>query len=317
MKSSNLIKMLIYLLERKKCTAKELSDFLSVSQRTIYRYIDSLSLANIPIYSDKGKNGGISIREDFFLNKTLKSFDSSNLTTLLTALKTMTKTVNNESFDSTLKKIKELIPAKEKFITNFKENKLLIDTTNFGYHDPHFALIDNINLALDNFFILKFKYVTTYGEILSCSVEPYRLIFKQMCWFLQGYSIEKNTFKIFNLANISNLTVTNEKFSIRYLDYSILPPISWIKDGSPEVTLLFHKDIYPIMKKYYGKNPITKFDSSHFKLTIEFSGMPVEYGFLFALGNKVQILAPSHIRDTFANSLKEVYDVYFNTSNDT
>lgn len=55
---------IIYLLlERKKVTAKELAEHFEVSTRTIYRDVDVLSGAGIPIYASKGKGGGISLLE--------------------------------------------------------------------------------------------------------------------------------------------------------------------------------------------------------------------------------------------------------------
>ncbi len=61
MKINRLFEIVYLLLERKTLTAKELSEYFGVSIRTIYRDIDILSTANIPIYTSKGKNGGISL----------------------------------------------------------------------------------------------------------------------------------------------------------------------------------------------------------------------------------------------------------------
>ena len=73
MQESRLFKILYHLLEKGHVTAQELAKQFEVSVRTIYRDIDSLSEAGIPVYAEKGRNGGIFLLEDFTLNKVLLS----------------------------------------------------------------------------------------------------------------------------------------------------------------------------------------------------------------------------------------------------
>ena len=70
MKDNRLFRILYYILEKGKVTARELADKFEVSVRTIYRDIDSISSAGIPIYALQGKGGGIEIAEDFILTQT-------------------------------------------------------------------------------------------------------------------------------------------------------------------------------------------------------------------------------------------------------
>lgn len=72
-KESRLFRILYYLLEHNKVTALELAEELEVSVRTIYRDIDYISSAGIPIYATQGKNGGISIHDGFTLDKSILS----------------------------------------------------------------------------------------------------------------------------------------------------------------------------------------------------------------------------------------------------
>ena len=71
MKDNRLFRILYYVLEKGKVTASELADKFEVSIRTIYRDIDSIGSAGIPIYALQGKGGGIEIDKDFVLSKLL------------------------------------------------------------------------------------------------------------------------------------------------------------------------------------------------------------------------------------------------------
>lgn len=73
MQESRIFKIIYYLLNKGTATAPELAEKFEVSVRTIYRDMDVISSAGIPIYATQGKGGGITISEDFVLDKSLLS----------------------------------------------------------------------------------------------------------------------------------------------------------------------------------------------------------------------------------------------------
>ncbi len=73
MQINRLFEIIYILLSKKSITAKELAERFEVSVRTIYRDIDTLSSAGIPIYASQGKGGGISLLDDYVLNKSVLS----------------------------------------------------------------------------------------------------------------------------------------------------------------------------------------------------------------------------------------------------
>lgn len=76
---------IVYLLLDKKCiTAQELADRFEVSARTIYRDIDTLSQAGIPVFASRGKGGGIRLMDNFILNKSVLSKEEQS--SILSAL---------------------------------------------------------------------------------------------------------------------------------------------------------------------------------------------------------------------------------------
>ena len=105
MTESRLFKILYLLLEQSRTTAPELASLFEVSIRTIYRDVDKLSLAGIPIYCSPGKGGGIFLMKDFVLDKAL--FSESERDELLAALQGFQILTDSEQVE-TLSKLQSL-----------------------------------------------------------------------------------------------------------------------------------------------------------------------------------------------------------------
>ena len=95
MKESRLFKIMYYLLEKGKSTAPELAERFEVSVRTIYRDIDVISSAGVPIYVTTGRNGGIQIAEDYVIDRLFLSDEEKD--EILTALKSVAIAENREN----------------------------------------------------------------------------------------------------------------------------------------------------------------------------------------------------------------------------
>ena len=73
MKNGRLFELLYLLVERRALTAGELAERFEVSERTIYRDVDALSAAGVPVYTQRGQGGGIRLMDQFVLDRCLLS----------------------------------------------------------------------------------------------------------------------------------------------------------------------------------------------------------------------------------------------------
>ena len=105
MQINRLFEIVYILLDKKTVTARELSEHFEVSKRTIYRDIEILSQAGIPIYTTKGKGGGISVLPEFVLNKSILSDREQN--EILSALQSL-NALNGSTADPVLNKLATL-----------------------------------------------------------------------------------------------------------------------------------------------------------------------------------------------------------------
>ena len=123
MQINRLFEIVYILLDKKNITANELAEHFEVSKRTILRDIETLTIAGIPIYTTKGKGGGISILDNFVLNKTAVSEEEQNQ--ILIALQSLASTQHMDT-DGIISRLGAfMIMSRTKFVGNWRYSAII------------------------------------------------------------------------------------------------------------------------------------------------------------------------------------------------
>lgn len=200
MKDSRLFQLLYYLLEKESATASELAEKLEVSVRTIYRDLDSLSAAGIPIYTETGRNGGIYLSKEFVLNKALLSKEEKE--EILTSLQSLSSL---HTSSNTLEKLAGVFKIQP-------EDWIEIDFSRWGNTDKDNEKFESLKEAVLKHNRAEITYANTWGEIQKRKIEPLKLCYKSSAWYLKAYCLKKEDFRLFKLNRILDLKVLEEKF---------------------------------------------------------------------------------------------------------
>ena len=175
-----LISIIMLLLERKTVSANQLADTFGVSTRTIYRDLDTIGQAGIPIVTRMGANGGVSIMEQYKVDKRL--FTTSDIASLLIGLGGVRSALSGEEIGATLAKVRGLIPEEQLAEIEFQSNQIAIDLTPWA-KDAHLSgYLTLIKTAMTGRRTLRFDYTNARGGSTSREVEPYRLLHKGDGW---------------------------------------------------------------------------------------------------------------------------------------
>ena len=198
-----LISMIYILMNKGTVTAGELAERFEVSTRTIYLDIEALSIAGIPVYCKKGKNGGISLTEEFVLNKMLitKEEQQEILAALVGLKETEVSDENREQ--ETLKKLGDFFQTEPVPWVN-------IDLSDWS--GLRKQMYEDIKRAILTHHVIEFDY---YGQNRPMShrvVEPVQLQFKEYTWYLRAYCRERKDFRTFKLFRMQRLEVQEETF---------------------------------------------------------------------------------------------------------
>lgn len=197
-----LFEIVYILMQKKKVTAKELASRFEVSTRTIYRDIETLSMANIPIYSIKGKDGGIGLLDEFVLNKTILSEEEQKQ--ILFALQGMKKVAGEEE--------KDILEKLSRLFNKRVDEWIKIDFFNWGKDNTQKERFDKIKSAILNKNEIEFTYYNSKGEKSKRIVEPLQIWFKDKSWYLISYCKLKEEYRVFKISRIKKIKILEEHF---------------------------------------------------------------------------------------------------------
>lgn len=191
LQDSRLFRIVYYLLDKGKCTAPELADKFEVSTRTIYRDLDVISAAGIPIYATQGKGGGISILPEYVMDNALLSDEEKEK--IVMALQGIA--VTDETTDDLLSKLGALFQTKA-------ENWIEVDFSDWIKNNPDRDIFNSIKTAIFKKVLIDFSYFGNNGCYSKRTVEPIKLVFKSKDWYLYGFCRLRNDFRFFKLTRI-------------------------------------------------------------------------------------------------------------------
>jgi len=287
-------------LNKENVTAKELATQFGVSTRTIRRDVDTLSLAGIPIYTRKGKSGGISLLPDFVLNKSILSESEQN--EILTALHGLVHVKAGEA-QGVLNRLSTIF------------NKTAVNWLDVDFSDWEGSNdFNDFKIAILERRIAQFDYYNSYGQKTFRCVEPIQLLFKHKSWYLKAFCLTKQGMRLYKLTRVNNLIVTDENFPVRDL-LSAEPDSDAQTTHTPErPDITFKLRISPEMayRVYddFTDDAIEKQPDDSFIVTKTFPEDNWVYSYILSYGEHAQVLEPEHLREIIIANAQNILANY-------
>lgn len=231
MQINRLFEMVYLLLDKKQMTAKELAEHFEVSARTVYRDVETLSAAGIPIYMAKGKGGGISLLPDFVLNKAvITEEERADILSSLKAVQAVSVTESGTALD----KLGSLFGAQE-------ADWIEVDFGLWGDGEKESSLFELLKSAILEKKVVQFVYAATGSEMKTRMAEPLKLVFKASNWYLYAYCRLRDDYRFFKLKRMQNVEVMSEKFERRIPEKILQNENSYQSGELVKVQLKFDK----------------------------------------------------------------------------
>lgn len=299
MQINRLLEIVYILLDKKAVTAKELSEHFEVSQRTIYRDIDALSTAGIPVYANKGKGGGIRLLDNFVLNKSLLS-DKEQLDILasLQSLKALS--------------VPDVEPVLKKLAVMFNKNNpgwIDVDFSHWGSSSMEREKFNLLKAAILNRKVIAFDYNSSFGESSRRILEPAKILFKGRGWYLYGFCRNKKSYRLFKISRMKNLVCLDEIYDRE------MPEYVWENyqaDKTNIVKLVLRIDAkmaYRVYDEFEPEHVVQNSDGS-FTAAVDYPEDEWVYGYILSFGNFAEVLEPKYMREIIKDKIEESLKKY-------
>ncbi len=316
MKLERLLSIIILLLNRRIVQAKELAERFEVSIRTIYRDIDTINGAGIPIVTYQGANGGIGLAEGYRLDRNILTNDE--LAAIVTALRSISTSYSKEQNQRLVEKINSVVsPADEQDFLH-KTNRVLIDLSPWDRCNRLMQKLQTLEDAVKSSQLVKFTYSDAEGNISQRVVEPYTLILKGRQWYVQAYCLGKEAFRLFKLKRMKDLSQDgNKTFIRRVLPTTVSNPLHHYVQSEqtspvPEIVIRFQAEARHLAEEWFGTEEISLVDDGSWEVRKAYPENEWLYSFILGLGHQAEVLEPTHLRQIIASRANKIAERYKN-----
>lgn len=290
MQESRLFKIIYYLLNKGHATAPELAEKFEVSVRTIYRDVDAISSAGIPIYVTTGRNGGIQLLDNYVLDKSL--FSESERNEILSSLQSLIA-VQYSSADMLLHKLGAIFQI---HLTDWIE----VDFSRWGSNvETERKLFNGLKQSIFEKRQIVFDYYSVRAKEMR-QVQPLKLVYKDKTWYLYGFCLLRNNFRIFRLSRIKNMALTKTCFK-RTIEQgtTIFPPPN---DFGTLIDLELYFSLEVGFRLYDTlDNSTIQQQENGYRVNLILPENDWLYDFLMSFGDKVTIIQPQSLRQKIIN----------------
>lgn len=300
MKIDRLIGILSILLQQEKVTAPYLAEKFEVSRRTINRDIEALCKAGIPLVTMQGSGGGISVMDGYRIDKTLLT--SSEMQAILAGLGSL----DSVSENSRLKRLIEKLSVGNSSDSPSGQH-IVIDLSSW-YKNTLAPKIEVIQSAIERKETIAFEYYAPGGESFR-EIEPYLLVFQWAAWYVWGYCLTRQDYRMFKLNRIPKVSDTGHQFEPRKL-----------KEFKIKNEAIFQKMIQAkaLIEPSFKWRLIEEYGVESFqvqengKLLFQFGFMDKEslFGWILSFGEQAELLEPVYLREEFQRMLLHMQEKY-------
>ncbi|GGD97242.1 helix-turn-helix transcriptional regulator [Paenibacillus nasutitermitis] len=311
MKLERLMAITILLLNRKRVQAQELAERLEVSLRTIYRDLESLNVAGIPIVSYTGAEGGFEIMDSFRMDRQMLSFDE--LIALFTALRGLhsTQAFGNRNLEGLLDKVGALVSKAEQGRMAGSE-QVMIDLNPWRNSSSERNKVDTLHKAVNDERVIRFTYTDGQGGETERCIEPMGMVLKGYTWYLHGYCLNRDAYRMFRLSRIRDLLILEDTFERRSATLSELN-----ENLSPQRTSKMIDLVLRIKgpakvaaEDHFDEDEIERQPDGSLIVRVRYPDNEWLIGFLLGFKADLFIIEPLHIAAAVRQTALEISELY-------
>ncbi len=305
MKFQHLLDILFILLQGVRVTASDLAKRLNISVRTVFRYMDELSVAGIPVIMTKGKGGGIELIPQYRLPAGY--FTLNEYTALESAAKAMLMQTQDPALFSAIEKLHATVrPSVPETICG----NILVDESNWGDRGAMTKAIKDCEKAVNESLRIVINYMSREGEGTTRTVDPHIMILKHGVWYIYAYCHMKNAYRTFKIGRIKEIRFTGEKFVKARLTTADIPLDFWYDESVlTEITLEMEKKVMPLVEDWLSVTTMQD-RGDKIRAYVKLPENDETINKILSFGGDVRVLTPTRLRKKIKDAAYRVYSTF-------
>ena len=303
MRADRLLGLILLLQTRGKMTAEALADELEVSRRTILRDVDALSFLGVPIYTEGGHGGGISLDEHYRTSLTGLHEEEVRALFITSSAGLLREVGLGEAAERTLLKLTAALPAQHQPSVTHIRQLLLIDPTWWWQDSQPPPFWDDLQRAVYEDRPIETVYENYLGELVERTLDPYSLVAKSSLWYLVAR--REGQFRTYRVSRFRHIRLLDTHF-IREPDFDL--PTHWQNQTQEFVesiseftfTLRIHPDRISFIRQLMpGRLHILEADDAASWVTVQLhlESMDMAKMLVFGLVPQVEVIEPASLRE--------------------
>lgn len=306
MQQSIAFSILMILLNKRKVSRQYLAERFSVSPRTVSRYLTVLSDAGVPVSFVPGRGGGVTLPDDYMIDKTfLSEAETLRLKDVLLA--------TGDDYDDNVnialvEKLETVRRTREEDGFSIKQDDLYIDSGSFGQTSLR-PTIKLLSEAIDERRATEIKYSDTHGYISYRTIEPYTLVFREGVWYIYAMCRLRGEFRLFRLSRIKDIRKTSKRFARTESRLVEKLELEYYNEMYVDLVLELFPAVRDSVAEWLGESAIS---DSGVKLTAS-AEVPLTDSLirrLLSYGSSVKVISPKVLADNIREEAKRLLDKY-------
>jgi len=315
MRADRLISLLLLLQNHSRLTVADLATRLEVSTRTVLRDVDALSGLGIPVYTDRGRTGGIRLLAGYAADLHALSPLEAEAMALVTTPSTIAGLGLEKPLASALQKITAAVPAVHQLRAQHARHRLLFDSTPWFHHSPVPPVLEQLRTAVWANRICRLDYRRADGFAKGYRIKPYALVAKVDTWYLVADT--SGGMRVFRLQRIQDTAPLDEIFH-RDPNFDLQRFwAAWCKrfEADPGNRFIVELWLTPagkaLLLERYGAwhaSALAEFDDTlpRCRVVIDFEREDIAIKSFFELGRDASVIRPRAFRTTLLRRARDV-----------
>lgn len=317
MRLHRMISIILLIENRGKVKAKDLADELETSVRTIYRDIDTLCEAGIPLAADTGPNGGIHFVDGYKVGiNDINKDDVINLYLSSMGIKADKESDISYKVKNSLLKLQKSVSDEFRDDMNTVGHKFFVDDVPWWGEKHRLKYIDEIVSAVWQSEKLKIKYEKANGEASERIIRPYGIVVNEMDWYLVAFCEKSSNLRTFKCERITQCERISENFIVPLnfdvKEYWKNSKSSFIKSCNERekyyVTLRINKNEFYTLKDFEVIE--TKDYDDYVEATINMFTFEMAQDDVMNIINYAEIISPLELRSYIKDRLQKLLEKY-------